>query len=558
LVNVNCVNATGNGGVETIVSNTLTASTTYYLRVYHSSVGAANGNFNICIFTPLPQCPPLVAPANTSSVCASAGTILSWTAGTNATSYDVYLDLGAGPATTLVSSSQLSLTYNAGALVAGQYSWKVISRNGNGVSIGCTDFSFTIIAKPTITVSPSGPVVICAPATQTLTGTTSAATPSFQWLNNNAPIASATTISYIATSTGSYRLKVTDGVTGCFDTSLAVLVTINLQPTVPTITPAISTICATPQLLTAAAVVPNNPILSQDFNGAVTGWTTVNNSTGGTVANAAWLLYLSSPTFKSNDSTNFILSNSDAQGSGSQTRTILNAPVINLTNYSSCNLNFWHYFRYNGAPDSAIIEVSIDNANWTREAFYVATDGDAVAWLNKNVNLNTYIGQATVYVRFRFTANWGYYWGIDNVNITGNQIISNYTWAPLAGLFTDPAGTIAYTGTPTATVYGKPTSNATYTVTATSIGGCSNTANAIVNVPLPGVSTWTGAINTDWNNVGNWDCAGIPTITSEVVVPAGRPNYPVINTNVEIKKITVDPSTSVTVATGFELKLNGN
>jgi hypothetical protein len=72
-----------------------------------------------------------------------------------------------------------------------------------------------------------------------------------------------------------------------------------------------------------------------------------------------------------------------------------------------------------------------------------------------------------------------------------------------------------------------------------------------------GVSTWTGNISTDWNNVGNWIC-GIPTITSEVVIPADRPNYPVINTNVEIKKITLDPSTSVTVATGFELKLNGN
>jgi hypothetical protein len=49
LVNISCVNASGNGGTETYSSNTLLASTVYYFRVYHSGSGAANGNFEICV-----------------------------------------------------------------------------------------------------------------------------------------------------------------------------------------------------------------------------------------------------------------------------------------------------------------------------------------------------------------------------------------------------------------------------------------------------------------------------------------------------------------------------
>ena len=56
LVSVNCVNATGNGGVETINAGSLSTNTTYYLRVYHSGTGAANGNVSICVVHTLPTC----------------------------------------------------------------------------------------------------------------------------------------------------------------------------------------------------------------------------------------------------------------------------------------------------------------------------------------------------------------------------------------------------------------------------------------------------------------------------------------------------------------------
>lgn len=35
--------------------------------------------------------------------------------------------------------------------------------------------------------------------------------------------------------------------------------------------------------------------------------------------------------------------------------------------------------------------------------------------------------------------------------------------------------------------------------------------------------TWTGAVNTDWAEPGNWDCGRVPTQTDDVIVSAGSP-----------------------------------
>jgi hypothetical protein len=71
------------------------------------------------------------------------------------------------------------------------------------------------------------------------------------------------------------------------------------------------------------------------------------------------------------------------------------------------------------------------------------------------------------------------------------------------------------------------------------------------------VFTWTGNISNDWYNPANWDCGGIPRTTSEIIVPGGRPNYPLVLVNTEVKKLTVSPGATVTVQTGAELKMNG-
>jgi hypothetical protein len=98
-----------------------------------------------------------------------------------------------------------------------------------------------------------------------------------------------------------------------------------------------------------------------------------------------------------------------------------------------------------------------------------------------------------------------------------------------------------------------------YTVTFTNATtGCINTATATVNVIPADTFEWTGAVSTDWTNAANWFCGGVPTINSKVIIRNGITNYPVVNLNVEIKSLTLRTGATVTIGTGFELKLNGN
>ena len=64
---------------------------------------------------------------------------------------------------------------------------------------------------------------------------------------------------------------------------------------------------------------------------------------------------------------------------------------------------------------------------------------------------------------------------------------------------------------------------------------------------------WTGGLNTTWSNTANWSCGVVPGVTSDVWINGGLANYPMINSNVFIKSITVKPGAIVTVATGNTL-----
>lgn len=67
------------------------------------------------------------------------------------------------------------------------------------------------------------------------------------------------------------------------------------------------------------------------------------------------------------------------------------------------------------------------------------------------------------------------------------------TWAPVAGLYTDQAGTVPYTeGTAAAMVFAKPSVTTTYVATATNASGCTASTTATVSVssvPAPAVGT---------------------------------------------------------------------
>lgn len=77
----------------------------------------------------------------------------------------------------------------------------------------------------------------------------------------------------------------------------------------------------------------------------------------------------------------------------------------------------------------------------------------------------------------------------------------------------------------------------------------------VVQVAQPINISWTGNVSTAWEDAGNWSGNFVPTATSEVTIPAGRPRYPVVNTTTTVKSILCVSGTSLTLASGVILNL---
>lgn len=72
-----------------------------------------------------------------------------------------------------------------------------------------------------------------------------------------------------------------------------------------------------------------------------------------------------------------------------------------------------------------------------------------------------------------------------------------------------------------------------------------------------GQKTWTGSVNTDWNNSGNWD-AGVPGFADTVKIPVVS-NMPIINTpGAKAKSIFIENSATLTVNSSGSLRVNGS
>ncbi len=87
----------------------------------------------------------------------------------------------------------------------------------------------TVNPLPTITVTPSGAVPICAGTTTTLTATGGG---NYQWRNASGNISGQTNNTFTTGTAGTYKVVVTTPATGCTDSSAAITVTVNPSPTV--------------------------------------------------------------------------------------------------------------------------------------------------------------------------------------------------------------------------------------------------------------------------------------------------------------------------------------
>jgi hypothetical protein len=145
--NISCADATIGGGTETINLSGLTAGSVYFVRIYGYGGTGTEGNFTICITTPVPpandNCGTSVTLTPASSCSATAGTTVGATqsiaaitcnAGTGNANDDVWYSFVASASTQTVTVAGIGI-FNA----------VVDVRSGvcNGANISCADATTT-------------------------------------------------------------------------------------------------------------------------------------------------------------------------------------------------------------------------------------------------------------------------------------------------------------------------------------------------------------------------------------------------------------------------------
>lgn len=68
---------------------------------------------------------------------------------------------------------------------------------------------------------------------------------------------------------------------------------------------------------------------------------------------------------------------------------------------------------------------------------------------------------------------------------------------------------------------------------------------------------WIGAVNSDWNTPDNWSGNVVPNTTSEVLIPAGMPQYPIVDEDVEIYTLCVEIEAELTIIESIDFIVNG-
>ena len=131
-----------------------------------------------------------------------------------------------------------------------------------------------------------------------------------------------------------------------------------------------------------------------------------------------------------------------------------------------------------------------------------------------------------------------------SLNNTINYTIAGVAQPAVTGVNADAAGNASFN-----TSILTPANNGqTLTITGITNATCSKVFSVNATLTVGSSNVWLG-VNTNWFDVQNW-CGGIPTIISNVIIPSGLVNYPILTTGVAtVNDIAIQNAASVIVGT---------
>jgi hypothetical protein len=130
---------------------------------------------------------------------------------------------------------------------------------------------------------------------------------------------------------------------------------------------------------------------------------------------------------------------------------------------------------------------------------------------------------------------------------------------------TAPTGMTFYTVTGTSPVVPPVTqpglvfaglTEGTYNVTTTSAGGCTSAPLSVI-LKLD-KADWTGAINDNWHNAGNWSTGQVPTATTHVFILTGMPPCRIRDADAHVASIQIQSGGVLEILNGWQIVIHGN
>lgn len=157
----------------------------------------------------------------------------------------------------------------------------------------------------------------------------------------------------------------------------------------------------------------------------------------------------------------------------------------------------------------------------------------------------------------------GFYIGGNNTNLnlcTGSTITipSNITGTTYQWQADNGSG---YLNISNSSVYGGTTTKAlTLTNTPSNLYGykfrCLVNGSLFSEIyTLKFTAEWIGVANSAWENTANWSCGVLPDINTDVIINAGKPNFPQLNSNRSVRTLKANPASTITIKTGSTLTI---
>jgi|GEM_PF-2268423 len=244
------------------------------------------------------------------------------------------------------------------------------------------------------------------------------------------------------------------------------------------------------------------------------------------------------------------------------------AQIVTLPYFSTINSPNTYSIQWNPSPANTF-------ANINNAAFPGSATGGSI---NINVPANTAAGLYTGNITVRNASGCVSPASVFTLTVKGPPVISgevisgNVEMCENSGQYTfsipaianaesynwsTPAGWQIISGNGTNTVLLSPnTGSLSGNVTVTVSNSCGSAPQVSHPVQVLKSGTWLG-VNNNWHDPANW-CDGIPTLATNVLIPAGRPNNPIVSQDIaSTQNLTIEPGAQVVVQ-NQTLEIGGN